>query len=237
MNIEPTGPHQVEMNWSNLLFVHWRVPADSIRSLVPAELEIDTFDGSAWLGLVPFEMTETAFRRVPPLPGLTRFFECNVRTYVRHAGQTGVWFMSLDAARILPVLGGRWLWSLNYVYARFRVERVGDRTDYRLDRRRGPWPKGSTRIVWSRGDDMPLAQPGSLEYFLTERYWLYTKRHGKIMHGRVVHDPWTLREAQIIDLDDGLIRAAGIDLGTPTRTPDHVMMSDLIKTRGFRLTR
>lgn len=227
----------VHMTWSNLLFVHWRVPPEMLRPLIPDQLTIDTFDGSAWLGLVPFEMTDTSFRRVPPLPGLNRFYECNLRTYVRHRDDAGIWFFSLDAARLLPVLGGRWLWSLNYVHARFRVSRDGERTNYRLTRRRwGPWPDGSTSIVWTRGDPLPRTESGSLEFFLTERYLLFTRRRGRIMRGRVVHDPWPLRSAQLNSLDDSLLKAARIDLGDRSHTPDHIMMSDSIVVQGHKLS-
>jgi len=236
--MDDSPPPHVHMTWSNLLFVHWRVPPELLRPLIPEELTIDTFDGSAWLGLVPFEMTDTSFRRVPPLPGLARFYECNLRTYVRHGDHAGVWFFSLDAARLLPVLGGRWLWSLNYVHARFRVSREGERTSYNLKRRRGwgRWPGSSTNIVWTRGDALPQPEPGSLEHFLTERYMLFTKRRGRLMHGRVAHDPWSIRAAELISLDDSLVQAAGIDLGDRAQTPDHIMMADSIVTRGYELS-
>lgn len=224
--------HAVRMTWRNLLFLHWRVPASAIRPLVPEELEIDTFDGSAWVALVPFEMTETSFKGVPPLPGLSRFFECNVRTYVRHRDTSGVWFFSLDAERLLPVLGGRWLWSLNYVHSRFSVTE-GERTDYALTRRPSRrWPEGSTRIVWTRGDALPTSAPGSLEHFLTERYYLYTKRRGRIMSGRIDHESWPLRKATLNELDDSLVAAAGIEVeGEPL-----VMMSDSIEVLGYKLS-
>ncbi|GAB5497268.1 MAG: DUF2071 domain-containing protein [Phycisphaerales bacterium] len=221
------------MTWCNLLFLHWRLPESTIRHLVPKELEIDTFDGSAWVALVPFEMTKTSFKSVPPLPGLSQFYECNVRTYVRHGSTSGVWFFSLDAERLLPVLGGRWLWSLNYVHSRFTVTE-GDRTDYALTRRSSRrWPPGSTRIAWTGGEALPTSKPGSLEHFLTERYYLFTKRRGQIMAGRIAHDPWPLRKAELHELDDSLVAAAGIKVeGEP-----HVMMSDSIDVLGYKLAR
>lgn len=223
----------VRMTWSNLLFLHWRIDADQLRPLIPAELDIDTHDGSAWIALVPFEMTNTNFRGIPPMPGLSQFYECNVRTYVRHNGRAGVWFFSLDAQTLLPVLGGRWMWSLNYVHARFDVEQTGNRTDYRLTRRRwGPWPAGSTRIAWSRGEALPRAEHGSLEHFLTERHWLFTERRGRIMAGRIEHNPWPLRDATLDGLDDSLITAAGLHVsGEPL-----AMMSDSIDVLGYSLT-
>lgn len=230
----PASPPAVRMRWDNLLFLHWPVPAEAIRPLVPEQLEVDVFDGTAWVALVPFRMEATRFRGYPPLPGLGSFYECNVRTYVRmpeaddHKERThlpgagaglpgvpgaGVWFMSLDAERLLPVLGGRWLWKLNYVHSRFEVARSGDgrETDYRLVRRASP--SVGSRIVWRRGEPIEPSRPGSLEYFLTERYWLYTVKGGRLMAGRIVHEPWPLRSAELLHLEDGLVRAGGVEVG------------------------
>jgi len=206
------------MCWADLLFLHWRVDPGVMRALVPPEFELDLFDGSAWVGLVPFRMQDTRFRGVPPLPGLGAFEECNVRTYVRRGGQAGVWFFSLDAASRLSVLGGRWFWGLNYVHSRFDVKRNAGsgECDYALERLRGPWPPGRTRIVWRAGEALPPSGPGSLEHFLVERYALFTLRRGRALVGRVRHDPWPLHRADLIELDDTLVRAAGIDpIGEP----------------------
>ena len=220
----------VRMTWRNLLFLHWRAEPDAVRALLPDGVELDTFDASAWIGLVPFEMADTRLRGFPPLPGLGRFYECNVRTYVRRAGKPGVWFFSLDAAHLLPVLGGRWLWSLNYIHARFDVTARDGVTDYRLRRRPG-WPEGRTAIRWTRGESLPTSQPGSLEHFLTERYWLFTRRHGRIMGGRVAHDPWPLRSATLDRVEDSLVSSAGLSIeGDPI-----AMMSDEIVVDGFAL--
>ena len=223
----------VRMNWVNLLFLHWRVDAAAVRNLVPRELEIDTFDGSAWVGLVPFRMEASRFAGVPRLPGLQDFYECNVRTYVRYRGRSGVWFLSLDAERLLPVLGGRWLWSLNYIHSRFRVERSldGSHTDYRVRRRRGPWPAAKTHVVWRSGESLPPATVGSIEHFLTERYWLFTRRRGRVLGGEVLHRSWPLRQATVEHLDDGLVAAAGLHVsGLPL-----VWASDLLKVEGAAL--
>lgn len=228
----PSDAPDVHMNWANLLFLHWRVDPAVMRPLVPEPLELDLFDGSAWIALVPFRMEKTSFRGIPKLPGLANFFECNVRTYARYRGKSGVWFFSLDAQTLLPVLGGRRLWSLNYVYSKFNVSRTetegageANVTDYRLTRRRGPWRPGHTHVTWRTGDPLPPSQPGSLEHFLTERYWLFTRRGrigerngrhagprdaGRIMAGEVRHAPWPLRAAELLHLDDTLIAAAGV---------------------------
>lgn len=214
----PPDAPAIRMNWTNLLFLHWRVDPAQMRELVPEPLELDLFDGSAWIALVPFRMEQNIFRGVPRLPGLANFFECNVRTYVRFRGKSGVWFFSLDAQTLLPVLGGRCMWNLNYVYSRFDVSTAGDLppgvTDYRLIRRPGPWLPGRTHVTWRVGDPLPASRPGSLEHFLTERYWLFTRRgrgtRARILAGEVRHDPWPLCAAELLHLDDTLVAAAGV---------------------------
>lgn len=222
------------MTWRNLLFAHWPIDPAILRPLVPAELEIDTFDGMAWIGLIPFQMTDTRFAGVPPFPGLSRFYECNVRTYVRCGPASGVWFFSLDAEHLLPTLGGRIVWNLNYVHARFKVARTTGYTDYRLARRAwGPWPVATTHVAWSVGSPIPTSQPGSLAHFLTERYWLFTKKAGAIHAGRVAHEPWPLHEATVHELEDGLVKAAGVEVAGPPiayATPG-------VRVEGFKLQR
>ncbi len=208
----------VRMSWENLLFAHWPIDANVIRNLVPGDLELDLYDGVAWVGLVPFSMRRCDFKGVPRLPGLSDFHECNVRTYVRHTGKAGVWFFSLDAAAVLPVLGGRWLWNLNYVWSRFNVRNDSGTTDYRLMRMNvpglGDGRAARSHIRWRAGEPLPTSQPGSLEHFLTERYWLFTRKRSsgalRVMAGRVHHPMWPLRHAEILHLDDSLIRAAGL---------------------------
>lgn len=222
------------MSWRDLLFLHWRIDPAALRPLLPEPLEVDTFDGSAWIALVPFRMADTRFSGVPNLPTLGNFHECNVRTYARLNGHAGVWFFSLDAAALLPVLGGRWLWSLNYVHAKFHVEHHADgRIDYRFVRRRGPWPPGRAQIAWRPGEPLPTAQPGSLEHFLTERYWLFTQRRGQVVAGRVWHEPWPLRRATVLRLDDpnSLVGQDGLTVeGDPL-----VHASDRIDVLGWKL--
>ena len=215
----------VRMRWDDLLFLHWPVDPQQMRALIPPQVELDLFDSMAWIALVPFRMEATRFRGVPALPGLGAFYECNVRTYVRvnnAAGKPtpGVWFFSLDAEHLLPVLGGRWLWNLNYIHSNFTVSQTESQTeaaqqpsgsiDYALHRKRDATQR--THIRWTPGSALPPAAPGSIEHFLTERYWLYTLRHGRIMGGRVAHPQWSLREAHIDHLDDTLIASTGLQV-------------------------
>ena len=205
----PTRPAAVVMTWANIAFAHWPVPADVMRPLIPRELEVDLHGGVAWVGLIPFEMRDCHFRGVPPLPGLGRFLECNVRTYVHHRGIPGVWFFSLDAASRIAVIGGRVAWGLNYRLARFEHEQSETSTRYSLSRNRGD---GSGRLDWTPGEAMPSPPPDSLEHFLVERYHLYSKRRGKLLRGRVAHPPWELRAARIDSIDTGLVTATGIEV-------------------------
>lgn len=234
-----SAPPKVMMTWADVLFLHWPVAPESIRNLVPRELEIDTFNGNAWVGLVPFLMRDVRTRFGPvPLPAVpllapANFPECNVRTYVRHRGRPGVWFLSLDAESLAPVLVARSMWKLNYCWSRFSVSRQGDQIDYALRRRTGraPWvravppahgappshgPPAHMHAAWRVGVSMGLAKPDSLEHFLVERYSLFTLRRGAILEGRIAHDPWVIREALDIKLDESLVAAAGISVeGSP----------------------
>jgi uncharacterized protein len=222
----------VRMRWDDLLFLHWPVDPQHLRALIPPQVELDLFDAKAWIALVPFRMEATRFRGVPALPGLGAFYECNVRTYVSVKNAVGnpvpgVWFFSLDAEHLLPVLGGRWLWSLNYIHSNFTVSKdiktdiktdsahqPSGSIDYAMRRRRDATHR--THIRWTPGASLPPSEPGSIEHFLTERYWLYTLRRGRIMGGRVAHPQWSLREAHIDHLDDTLIASAGLEvLGQP----------------------
>ncbi len=224
-------PVAVRMSWTELLFLHWALDPDLVRPLIPEGLELDTFDGRAWVALVPFTMTDCDFAGLGWAPGLTDFHECNVRTYVRVNGTPGVWFFSLDAQHLLPVLGGRWVWRLNYVYSGFDVSQRGTAHDYALRRRPGPWPKARTRVLWSTGEPLPTAQPGSLEHFLTERYWLFTKKRGRVFAGRIHHDPWPLTQATLVSLEDSLLDAAGFS-GIAAGPPASVLATHRIDVIG-----
>ncbi|MBC02541.1 MAG: hypothetical protein CMJ34_04445 [Phycisphaerae bacterium] len=222
----PTRAPAVHMTWADIAFAHWRVPVEAMRRLVPAELEVDTHDGDAWVGLIPFKMQDCSFRGVPPLPGLRNFLECNVRTYVRHRGIPGVWFFSLDAESRIGVIGGRVMWGLNYRLARFQRSMEGETIRYGLDRNKGD---GSGRLDWTPGKALPAHREGSLEHFLVERYHLYSLRRGRLIRGRVDHPPWDLQQATVEALDPGLVRAAGIEVrGEPV-----VHCSRGVRVRGF----
>lgn len=193
----PTAPWSITMRWEELLFLHWRWPAAALQRLLPAGVAIETFDGSAWLGVVPFRMAATRFRRWPRLPTAHTFPELNVRTYVQACGRRGVWFFSLDAASVLAVLGARWSFGLPYFHARMRCDRQGDRVVYRSERRDRRGPPASFAASWRAGGTAGPARPGTLEHFLTERYCLFARRRGRLLRGDIAHAPWQLAPADV----------------------------------------
>jgi uncharacterized protein len=161
--------HVLRMRWVDLAFLHWRVPADDIRALVPPPLEPDLFDGSAWVAVVPFRMTGVRPLFSPPLPTATDFPELNVRTYVRHGGRPGggVWFFSLDAASWLAVLGARTAVGLPYFHARMQERRDGDLIQYESMRTHPGARTAAFRARYRPTGGVYLAAPGSLDYWLT----------------------------------------------------------------------
>jgi uncharacterized protein YqjF (DUF2071 family) len=203
----PTG----RQSWRDLLFVHWDVPVEVLRRVVPAPLSIDTFEGRAYVGLVPFTMHDVRFG---PL-AVADFLETNLRTYVHAEGVPGVWFFSLDAQSAFAVWGARTVYRLPYFRAQMECLRSERSWDYRLQRR--DTGKAALDSRWTIvGAESHTASPGTLEHFLTERYALYgPKRTGGVYRLRVHHAPWPLEPARLERLVTTLPKAAGIDAGDP----------------------
>jgi uncharacterized protein YqjF (DUF2071 family) len=157
------------MEWHDLLFLHWPVDPARLAAQLPPGLELETFAGSAWLGVVPFRMVRTRWRWLPPLPTASTFAELNLRTYVRGAGRRGVWFFSLDAASRLAVEGARFGFGLPYFRAHMHCRRDGDAVEYASERvdRRGPLARFAAS--WRAVGPHATAAPGTLEHFLSER--------------------------------------------------------------------
>jgi uncharacterized protein YqjF (DUF2071 family) len=194
----PAGEWIWRQRWCDLLFAHWPVPAEALRSLVPAELSIDTFGGTSWVGIVPFRMAGVARRPLPDLPGVSAFPELNLRLYVSRDRRPGVWFLSLDATNPLAVWAARRLCHLPYHHAAIRMEIGAGGTPgvrFRAER------LGGARGVRCAADYAPAgaaaaARPGTLEAFLAERYCLYTRDPaGAIFRSEVHHQPWPLAPA------------------------------------------
>jgi uncharacterized protein YqjF (DUF2071 family) len=182
----PQGRWTMGQTWVNLLFAHWRVPRDVLRPHVPERLELEEYDGSAWIGLTPFGVTGLRLRGVPPLPLLSSFRELNCRTYVRVGDRPGIWFFSLDASSRAAVAAARSVYRLPYRHA--RIEAAEDRFRAEVD------GGGSFRARY-HGVGVPgPAQPATLEHFLVERYCLYAGRGG--VRADIHHTPWPLQPAE-----------------------------------------
>jgi uncharacterized protein YqjF (DUF2071 family) len=193
----PTGPWVMTQTWYNLLFAHWPVPVERLRAVVPPELELETYDGQAWLGVVPFGMTRVYARGTFPVPWLSRFLETNVRTYVTFGGKPGVLFLSLDAANSAAVALARRFFRLPYYHARMRLrQRNGwiDYSSYRIHPRAAP---AELEARYRPTGKIYTSRPGSLESWLTDRYCLYTvTRRGQVYRGEIHHAPWPLQPAE-----------------------------------------
>jgi hypothetical protein len=204
--------------WNDLLFAHWPVAPSALAPLLPEGLQVDTFQGSAWLGVVPFWMDRVKFRGLPSILGARSFPELNLRTYVRDAqtNTTGVFFLSLDAANPLAVAFARTFYSLPYHWAEMHIEQRSEREFSFYSRRRlAPQPVLFKARYRGLGPTRRLAEsrPGSLEYFLTERYSLFTRdRAGQAMRAGIHHVPWPLEEAEAEIEHNDLAAAVGIRL-------------------------
>lgn len=184
--------------------------------MVHPRLTIDTFEGRAFVGLVPFTMRDVQLRPLPRWPGMTNFHETNVRTYVHLDGaKPGVWFFSLDAASRLCVLGARITYHLPYHFAKMSLEKEGSAISYGSARL---WPAPMPARVDARiavGEDIGSARPDTLEDFLCERYLLYSQKSSRLYSGQVHHTPYPLQRASLVHLDENLVSSAGIPTNGP----------------------
>ncbi len=197
----PSRPWLMTMSWCDLLFAHWRVAQTVLRELMPAGLQLDTFEEQAYVGVVPFRMEQVGPRGLGwlpgSLPGPRSFNELNLRTYVVHEGKPGVWFFSLDAASPLAVWGARTGFHLPYFHADIAVTHQGDWVDYRSERRDRRCGPGVFRARYRPIGERLIVEPQTLEHWLTERYCLYAvDRRGRIRRGEIHHLPWSLFEAE-----------------------------------------
>lgn len=207
----------MHQRWTNLLFAHWPVPAEAVRSLVPSALAIDTFDGDAWVGVIPFHMGNVRPRGLPPVPGVSAFLELNVRTYVRHGGRAGVWFFSLDASNPLAVRAARAVVSLPYYDASMRMDLGSDgsvhyRSDRTLPKGHPGAPPASFSATYRPQGDVRPAKPGTLEHFLVERYVLFSATPGGLLAVQIAHPPWPLQRAVARIERNTMAHAGGVAL-------------------------
>jgi uncharacterized protein YqjF (DUF2071 family) len=213
----PEGPWVMAQNWHDLLFAHWQVPVGKIRELVPRGLEIDTFAGRAWIGVVPFRMSGVRLRGMPALPGLAAFPELNVRTYVRAGDKPGVWFFSLDAANRVAVEAARAWFYLPYFYARMTIRGNGKQLIYACERNDRRGNRERLEATYEPLGECFHARPGSLERFLTERYCLYALRPDlTLLRAEIHHAPWSLQAASAEFVKNAMTEGLGLELeGAP----------------------
>src|ERR1041384_7529323 len=209
----PQAPWLMTQSWHNLLFAHWPVDAELLRAKLPAGLPLDLYDGQAWVGVVPFRMTNVAPRFVPVIPFISEFAELNVRTYVTVGEKRGVYFFSLDAESAVAVTAARSLLHLPYFAADMNVRGDSERIEYvsrRTDRSGAPADFAAQYRPVAPSFE---AQPGSLEYFLTERYCLYNvDARFRVYRLEIHHPPWKLQRAEATIATNTMAEAAGINL-------------------------
>jgi len=206
----PSAPWVMFQSWQRQLFAHWKVPASTLRALVPQPLELDDYHGETYVGVTPFDLCGLRFRFLPALPIASNFPEVNVRTYVRYGGKPGVFFFSLDAASRLAVLGARATFRLPYFAANMSITPHGESIEYRSRRAAA---NAELAVRYRPTSAAVTAQPGSLDHFLIERYALYVVHtNGRVVRGDIHHAPWRLHPAAADFELNTLAAASGIDL-------------------------
>lgn len=205
----PVGSPVMYQSWGKLLFMHWQMPIAALRRLIPEPLQIDTFNSQAWIAISPFTVWDARPVFAPPLPWISDFHEINVRTYVYLDGVPGVWFFSLDANSLVAVMGARSLFHLPYHKADIHLEQQDQTIIYTSSREDGI-AAARFNATWTIGEPLPQAEPGSLEFFLIERYCLYTSDEKKLYRCRIHHQPWPLQEAKLSAYKSSMIESDGL---------------------------
>lgn len=203
----PEGSAAGTQRWRKLLFTHWPIPVEAVRAVVPAALELDLWEGQAWVGLVPFAMEGVKPWWAPELVAFS-FLETNVRTYVTYKGEPGVYFLSLEAASTIAVEVARWRWGLPYHRAHMSMEEEGGEVTYSSTRYGDP--AASLKARYRLGELMGPSRPGSLEHFFLERYLLFVERGGEVLRGQVYHTPYPAQRVEVLELSEGLLQATGL---------------------------
>jgi uncharacterized protein YqjF (DUF2071 family) len=215
--LEPDQQVLMHQNWHHLLFLHWEIPPMELQALLPPRLRLDTFEGKAYIGLVPFTMTGVRPILMPPLPGVSSFHEINVRTYVHLDGRDpGVWFFSLDASSKLAVTAARATYHLNYFDSEIDFNATQEAIptitfDAKRTDDRGTLPANAHLRYRPIEGPATAAAPGTIEHFLLERYILYSQDEQRNLYrARVHHQPYPTQKVEVLHLDETLIWAAGV---------------------------
>lgn len=190
----PKGPWVMTQKWEDLLFLNFPVPMEKIHHHIPDALELDTYEGQAWITVIPFRITDMRMRMLPSFPYIRKFLELNVRTYVKKDGIPGIYFFSLDASKLLPVLGAR-MTTLPYFYAKMSMKKKGDWFHYYSKRRSFDSPVFKGRYKPVSKSFYP--ETGTLSHWLTERYYLWTDVKSMLLSGGIHHLPWKISEAEV----------------------------------------
>jgi uncharacterized protein YqjF (DUF2071 family) len=211
----PPGSPTMHQNWENLLFLHWPIDPSALRPLIPEPFDLDLFDGQAWIGITPFELTGLRIYPLPEVPGLNSFHELNVRTYVHFRGVPGVWFFSLDASKVIPAIAARVTYMLPYYKAVMGFEVNGNR--FRFSSQRVAPSVAGFEAEWTSGPLLRDPDVESLAFFLAERYCLYVQTPEGLQRTRIYHPPWILQDATVHSYSSTMLAPVG--LPDPTTMP------------------
>jgi uncharacterized protein YqjF (DUF2071 family) len=213
----PSGWPVMYQMWGKLLFLHWPIAAELLQPLIASGLRLDTFEGRAWVSVSPFTMWGIRPIFFPPLPVLSQSHELNVRTYVHVEGVPGVWFFSLDASNALAVLGARLSLGLPYFRARMRLQEHHADIHFTSTRMHPGASAAQFEGTWSRGEPLLSPPPDTLDFFLVERYCLYTTRRGQLYRVRIFHRPWPLCRVERLSFTSTMLESQG--LPAPSEDP------------------
>ncbi|MFO1398315.1 MAG: DUF2071 domain-containing protein [Burkholderiales bacterium] len=205
----PRGCPVLHQRWSRLLFLHWRVPPQALRAIVPRALDLDLWEGEAWVGVAVFAVSRMRPSLLPPVPVLSRGYEINVRTYVRRNGDPGLWFFSLDIDNPLAVWGARLAYRLPYFHARMHWRAEDARTTIESERTDARATKARFAAAWETGAPRPSPVPATREHFLLHRFTLFAGDDASL-RAQIRHRPWPLRTVEVTRLESTLLAAQGL---------------------------
>ncbi|WLR52074.1 DUF2071 domain-containing protein [Bacillus tianshenii] len=192
----PVSSWVMTQTWEDLLFMHWPLPVDVLRPFIPEQLEVDTFDGKAWIAVVPFYMNHIQLRGLPEVPGARSFLELNVRTYVKYRNQSGVYFFSLDANHLPAVMVARSIFHLPYLTAKMTMKKAESAIQLASVRSHRGFSKSALDLSYRPVSESYSASYGSIEHWLTERYCLFTVKKNNVYRGDIHHIKWSLQVAE-----------------------------------------